>query len=732
MSLLYDLSLNEGKGHVTKEGVRGNLLPIEYVFNQARYKESCSPKWVTSSLGGYALDFDGYSTYIKDKAIEVNGSFTIATVITPRCFEACHGKVSTTIIDQLDKEKKKGFALSLYQHGEVQFEIGNGSRIHMIRSNEQLELFKKSLITATFNQETNRMSIYINSQGVMCEGIDGCKNADLPLSIGLNNTPFKISDVFKAGMFSGLIDFIQIYDEAWSAEMVQSNFTEIQDQLSLDFKIIDLDERKISDDIHRPQYHAIPPQHWMNEPHAPFYYKGKYHLFYQKNATGPYFSNLHWGHWTSDDMVFWENEKTALFPQRGELTPSGVWSGSATIGPGGIPYLFYTSANLAKKYNQGVAIARPKNIEDIHLVDWVMDPHGAITQTDKQGMPSQFRDPFVWKDDKEEKWYLIIGGGVEEKGPTAWIYESADCENWQFKGDFFTVDIKDLPNLGTNWELPVLLPVSDDKGNTKYLFLFMSYFNKKSTYQVDTYYYLGEFDKNSLRFIPDSPEPQLMDYGKFKFSGPSGFVDPVTKKTIVFSILQGNRNEQEEYDSGWAHNAGLPIEVYLENNELRVKPLENLVALRNKVLVNEADKPLVEINGKLKDIKGKMLEVFVEFEYTERLVGVECKKDPTNQEKTSLIYDKKNKQVWLDRSKSSLEREGDIQGGFLDIEKGFSAHIYLDHSAIECYLNNEKMISSRVYPTLKNSDYISLIGEEDIRIKSIKVFELKSIWKKET
>ncbi|QGQ45716.1 GH32 C-terminal domain-containing protein [Metabacillus sediminilitoris] len=731
MSLLYDLSLNEGKGSVTKERIRGNLLPIEYVFNHARYKESCSPRWVTSALEGYALDFDGYSTYIKDESIEVNGSLTIVTLIAPRCFEACHGEVSTTIIDQLDKAGKKGFALSLYQHGEVQFEIGNGNRIDTFRSNEQLELFKKSFITVTFNHETNWISIYINSKRVMCELIDGFENADIPLSIGLNNTPFEISDIFKGGMFSGLVDFIRIYDEAWLSEKIQNNFICIKDKLSLDFQDIDLDENKLLDDIHRPQYHAIPPQHWMNEPHAPFYYKGKYHLFYQKNATGPYFSNLHWGHWTSDDLVFWKNEKTALFPQRGELTPSGVWSGSAAIGPKSIPYLFYTSANLAKDYNQGVAIARPKNLDDIHLVDWEMDDQSTITQTDKQGMPSQFRDPFVWKDDKEEIWYLIIGGGMEDKGPTAWIYASTDCENWQFKGDFFTVDSEDFPYLGTNWELPVLLPVSDDKGNTKYVFLFMSYFNKEEKYQVDTYFYLGQFDKENLRFIPDSLEPQLLDYGKFKFSGPSGFVDPVTNKSIVFSILQGNRNEQEEYESGWAHNAGLPIELYLENNELRMKPIENLVALRNKVLVNERDKPLVQINEKLKEISGKMLEVIVEFDHTEKLVGFECKKDPKNQEKTSLLYEKEKKQVWIDRSKSFLGREGDIQGGILDIDEGFSAHIYIDHSAIECYLNNKKMISSRAYPTLKNSDDISLIGEKDIIIKSMKVFELKSIWKKE-
>ncbi|WP_445487435.1 GH32 C-terminal domain-containing protein [Niallia sp. 03133] len=730
MSLIYNINFNEGNGNQTKEHIRGNLLKIEYVFNDAKYKENSSPRWIKSPISGYALDFDGYSTYIIDKPLEVIGSFSISALMAPRCFEACHGEVSTTIIDQLDKSNKKGFALSLYQHGEIQFEIGDGKKIHLQRSKKQVEFYKKSLITVTYNQETNEMLLYINAElQLMCDSITRWIPSTIPLSIGLNNSPFKISDIFKGGMFSGLIDFIQIFDEALSTETIQSEFLGLCDKLSLNLKDIDLDECKLLDDEHRPQYHAIPPQHWMNEPHAPFYFNGKYHLFFQKNASGPYFSNLHWGHWTSDDLVFWENQKTALFPQKGDLTPSGVWSGSATIGPNKIPCLFYTFANFDKECNQGVAIARPKNIEDPHLVDWEMSTHAAITQTDKQGIPSQFRDPFVWKDEQEEEWYLIIGGGIEGKGPTAWIYSSDDCVNWTFRGEFFTVDNKNYPLLGTNWELPVFLPVSDGKGNTKYIFIFMSYFNVEPKGQVDTYYFLGDFDKNNFKFIPHSQEPQLIDYGRFKFSGPSGFVDPLTNKSIVFSILQGNRNEQEEHDAGWAHNAGLPIELYLENNELRMKPLENLVSLRDETLVNEKNRLLVDINEKLKVVHHKMLEIIVEFEDTNKVVGLEFKRHPTNQEKTSLIFDKEQKQVWFDRSKSSIQRKGDIQGGSLVIDKGLIAHIYIDHSTIECYLNDKKMITSRSYPSLKNSDYLSLIGDETIHIRSIQVYKLKPIWK---
>lgn len=729
MSLIYDINFHEGKGNKTKECIRGNLLNIEYVFNNAKYKENCSPNWIKSSISGYSLDFDGYSTFIKDKPLEFGGSFTITALIAPRCFEACHGDVSTTIIDQLDKKEKKGFALSLYRHGEIQFEIGDGHQIQILRSKQGLQLFKKSLITVIYNQENNKSIIYINSDlQIIGDSIKNFTNANIPISIGLNNTPFEIG-VFRGGMFCGLIDFIKIYNEALTVDTIEKEFLSLCDNLSVDLKDIDLDETKLLDDVHRPKYHAIPPQHWMNEPHAPFYYKGKYHLFYQKNACGPYFSNLHWGHWVSDDLVFWENERTALFPQKGDITPSGVWSGSSTIGPKDIPYLFYTFANFSKDYNQGVAIAYPKNIEDGHLVDWEMFPKEAVNQTNKQGIPLQFRDPFVWKDEEKELWYLIIGGGIKDIGPTAWIYTSNNCINWTFEGEFYTSDSSSYPCLGTNWELPVFIPISDNEGNSKYIFIFMSYFCSEPTGQVDTYYLIGKFDKENYRFIPDSPEPQLMDYGNFKFSGPSGFVDPVTKKSIVFSILQGDRSEQEEYDSGWAHNAGLPIELYMENGELRIKPLENLKVLRQETLVSETNKSLLEVNEKLKTVNYKMIEVIVEFYNTDGTVGLELKKDEKNQEKTSLIYDKKNTYVLIDRSKSCLNYQGDIQGGSLEIDNGLRAHIYIDHSTIECYLNNKKMITSRAYTTLKNSDHLSLIGDDNITIKSIKVFKLKSIWK---
>ncbi|QHA35040.1 glycoside hydrolase [Rossellomorea marisflavi] len=726
MKQLYQIDFSEGKGNTVWECVREKNLHVHYVFNEAKYKASVAPRWIRSSILRYALDFDGYSTWIEDEGIIHNASFTISIILAPRCFEACHGEVATALIDQLDRDAKTGFALGLFEHGIVQLEIGNGEEIQLIRTDKSLRLAAWSQVSAVYDEDQQRIAIFIN--GVReTEMTATFAPSETSLSIGKSSAPFKIGNYFSGGMFSGVIDSICMLGEALGDDAIWKEASAVN-SLTLVSRDIELDEARLLDDPHRPQFHAIPPQHWMNEPHAPFYYQGKYHLFYQKNASGPYFSHLHWGHWTSDDMVFWENEPTALIPEK-KVSPSGVWSGSATIGPDGSPLLFYTSADFSKTYNQGVGVAKPKDVHDGRLLEWDLGENVVIEQTVDQGIPSQFRDPFVWKDEDEDQWYLINGGGIEDQGPVAWLYTSNDCRDWTFKGEFFSVDHKEYPHLGTNWELPVFLPISDEKGNRKFVFLFMSYFHSGPSQQVDTYYYIGEFHRGSHTFIPDTPTPRLLDYGRFKFSGPSGFVDPVSGKSVVFSILQGNRTEQEEYDSGWAHNAGLPIELSLHEGELIVRPLENLQSLRARLLVDEVNQSIKSINQKLESLRHKMIEVLVEFEETDEKVGVELKKDPEGLEVTRLLFDPSAAVVSMDRRNTCLDKDGDWHGGEVVVEGGLRVHLFVDHSAIECFIQNKRMISTRAYPSLPESDHISLIGRDETRIASIKVYELKSIWK---
>ncbi len=82
-----------------------------------------------------------------------------------------------------------------------------------------------------------------------------------------------------------------------------------------------------ANDPQRPRFHAIPPRAWTNEPHGLIHWGGEYHLFYQKNPSGPYWGHIHWGHMTSPDLYRWTEMQVALSPEPGPDS-EGCWSGS--------------------------------------------------------------------------------------------------------------------------------------------------------------------------------------------------------------------------------------------------------------------------------------------------------------------------------------------------------------------------------------------------------------------
>jgi len=74
---------------------------------------------------------------------------------------------------------------------------------------------------------------------------------------------------------------------------------------------------------------------------APMYYKGYYHLFYQYNPDAAVWGHIAWGHAVSTDLIHWLYLENALEPDQW-YDDMGVWSGSATIGPDGVPFILYT------------------------------------------------------------------------------------------------------------------------------------------------------------------------------------------------------------------------------------------------------------------------------------------------------------------------------------------------------------------------------------------------------
>ena len=743
--IIHHWTFNQSEGNTVKDEVTGENQKVEYVFSNAKYKPSSDPLW-RKGIEKNGLLFDGYSTYIKQAApqsIQPSDAMTIEAWVAPRSYEWGDLGQLSAIVNQHNKAQGEGYILGMGRHGKWSFQAGLNGEWKEVWAEEDkvLEKDKWSYIVATFDQEAKKMKIFLN--GELAGEVATPKNAtitasDKDLLIGKHNTA-AILGPFTANMFNGMIDELKIHNKALTAEEVKNNYDQIIDNQKnhqLPRPDLSFDRSVYDGDRYRPQYHFLSPGHWMNEPHAPFEYNGKYHIFYQHNPQGPYWHQIHWGHAVSEDMVHWEDAPVALAPSG--VSPDGVWSGSAHFDKNGDPALFFTAGDDSKTPNQMTGLATPTDVTDPMLKDWKMLSNPVTVQApdlpaeEGKVMFGQFRDPFVWKDG--DTWYQIVGSGIENIGGTALLYTSKDLKDWKYEGPFFVGDSKAYPKTGDVWELPVLLPLGEDEnGEQKYAFFINPWFKSYSEHNVKyVFHWVGSWDKENNKFIPDHEEPKLFDYG-VHFTGPSGMIDE-NGRSILFSIAQDRRTEQQHYDAGWAHNAGLPLELsLLKNGELGIEPIKELESLRGEKVIKMKNKSLKKANKLLADVKGDMLEIILEIKgKSNEKVGIKVRQSDDSSEEVSLYFDEATEKFGVDATKMSLDpdiektsSEGDLS---LDGEN-LKLHIYLDRSMIEAYANGKKSITTRAYPTRADSLGIELWSESGkAKIVSMEVFEMGSAY----
>ena len=735
-STIAQWRFDEGTGSATKESISNTNNAIHYIHNNATYKPSTDPIWRSDGISNSALLFDGYSNWVTHNAITTpSQAMTIEAWIAPRAYEwGDDGKISA-IVNQHDKSANQGFLLGVFRHGSWTFQIGANGNWYELWSYEPLPKYEWSHIVATVDGLNGTMKLYLNGEEVASRTIpqnSTITHSNNQLLIGKNNQSTQLA-VFPLHMFNGLIDELKILNGSYSEVDAQASYNQYINQLGGNLPTPDLSfDRSVYDgDKHRPTYHAIAPGHWMNEPHAPLYYNGQYHLFYQSNQHGPYWHNIHWGHWVSDDMVHWRDLPPAISPELFQVDPDGDWTGSAVIDDDGNPTLFFTAGNDARPYiqsNQNIGVARSTVLTDgdNDLNNWVKERQLAVAQQPGEGKAGEFRDPFVFKDG--DTWFMLVGTGIEGQGGTAAVYSTTDSSlmNWDYRGPLY--QNTNYSYLGAVWELPVLLPL----GSGKHV---LAISPVGAGADVEVYYWIGVWNKNTAKFTPDHQEPQLIDFGDFKFTGPSGFTDPETGRNILFTIAQGERNSQEEYDAGWAHNAGLPVELSLRSDgRLGVKPISELNSLRGQQLVNiTSDTSLSAANALLSSISSDTLEIQIELDRgSADSVGLKVRKSLNSEEETLIYYKNSTDEYGVDRTKTVANTNKGIQKGTVDIgNENVKLHIYLDKSMVESYLNELKSITTRTYSTRADAKGLQIWADSNassVTVKSLKVWEMNSAY----
>lgn len=775
---------------------------IDYVFakenKESLFKKPNDPLQ-KQGVSGKSLYMDGFSTRIEmtDYTGPTN-KITFSTWVAPRGFENLnrygnetiargHPRM-TSLFNWGHMEAEEGFLFGYGRLGlwGLQMNLRNkttGQKVFVGYYDplNALPLYEWSHISATFDGDKGYICLTFNGQVAYESLIPDLENTEIVSSTKPLYFGYYCSTIYEFGvprqMPSALVDEAEVYHESMTPKQMKELFTRYSDNgqvPTLPFSEVQLDSSVYDGDRFRPQYHAIPPAVWMNEPHAPIYYKGMYHVFYQHNPIGPYWSQIRWAHICSPDMIHWRYVKDAVAPTK-PACPEGAWTGGSVIGPDGVPWLTITAGTNYADYeetsrfsHQSVCYVHPVDPNDPYLTDWYVEDINTLVQPSdwSQGKIEEFRDPFIWYD--APYYYMMVSTSVAadwdtSHGGSTNMYRSTDMRNWEYKGFTFEVSYQDYPEQGKHWECCVMLPIStEDKSVTKYIFMDSPQYTV-SGYVVDTYYWIGTFNKDTCRFIPDDPKPRLFDHGKGIWTGQTGFTYLTDEEraagisnyedghTVIYAIAQGkSAGTNQNKIAGWAHNFAMPVEIFLAPNGRDVirRPVKAIDSLYKETLFEYegSGKSASELAEELKNVRSDMYQIEATFSLNPSdnyISGIYVRYNPNDNymgtERTAIKFEKtaytgNTDKVFVDRLLSTTIDYIDTSDTWhLPVDtKEFNVRILVDRSMLEIYVNDIETITTRIYPKYGDSDYISLFDNGgNMSITKFKVTQMKGCFKDE-
>ncbi|HEY3441636.1 MAG TPA: glycoside hydrolase family 32 protein [Paludibaculum sp.] len=287
-----------------------------------------------------------------------------------------------------------------------------------------------------------------------------------------------------------------------------------------------------SSDPDRPRYHFLPRANWMNDPNAPIWHDGKYHMFYQYNPKAAKWDTMHWGHATTTDLLHWEHLPIALAPTPGGPDKDGCFSGCMVMDRGK-PVIVYTGVDP-----QVQCLATSDD-----WITWTKHPRNPVIAGPPPGVDSPgFRDPHVWRDGNE--WLMLVGAGFRGVGGTALLYKSSNLVEWTYLKPFMRGAINPKAKggdvaRGEMWECPDFFPVGD-----KWLFYVATEDKVK--------YWLGQW--KDRMFTPQSEG--VLTHG----AGYAPKSSNASKgRRFIWAWLREQRGAAEQLKAGWSGTMSLAV-----------------------------------------------------------------------------------------------------------------------------------------------------------------------------
>jgi len=476
-------------------------------------------------------------------------------------------------------------------------------------------------------------------------------------------------------------------------------------------------------EAYRSQYHYSVKEGWANDPNGLVYYNGTYHMFYQfydDIVWGP----MHWAHATSTDLIHWEEQPIALYPDANgamysgcmvvdEDNTSGFFDG---IQGGGLVALITADGNgerikLAYSTDEGKTWTKVDEI----AADWTDDPLN----------DAAFRDPKVFR--WEGKWFMVVAGGPLR------IYSSDNLREWTCEATY-----ADL-----HTECPDLYPIEAPDGQIKWVLS-----------RGGRFYKIGDFKtvNGKWRFVPDDDyvnSDGVMNFGRDFYAAMTYYVQDfgTAANPNLPELIELNwMNTWDDYcnqvaeavgqDFNGTFNLNLKLGLKKDGSKyvLTQTPISGYETLRQTSEKQEWKQVTVETNNTLlKDFVGDTYEIIAKFYPGEGTRKVGFKVRTGEDEETLVVYDLETQNLSIDRSNSGVI----ISGKFAETTSQTVApnadgtvdlHIYVDKACVEAFAQDYTAVGSvQIFPSPVSVGAAVLVEGNPAKA-DITIYPLSSIW----
>lgn len=358
-------------------------------------------------------------------------------------------------------------------------------------------------------------------------------------------------------------------------------------------KEIAANEISAEEQLYRPNFHFTPKANWMNDPNGMFYLNGTYHLYYQYYPDGNVWGPMHWGHATSTNMIAWEEQPIAIYPDDLGL----IFSGSAVVdvnntsgfGKDGIVPIvaMYTYHNMKGEQageldfqTQAIAYSLDEGMTWVKYDKNPVIPNSGI---------KDFRDPKVIWDADHSKWIMTLAAGDK-----VLFYSSLNLRDWILESSFGAA----FGQHDGMWECPDLFPIKvSGQDETKWVLL-VSINPAAPNGGSGTQYFVGDFDGQKFTLDTDFKQ-QLqqdsavwLDYGRDNYAGVTWSNIPKKDGRKLFIGWMSNWEYARDVPTEtWRSAMTIPRELKLKKNEkefvLSSAPVTELSKYVSKTIVKE-------------------------------------------------------------------------------------------------------------------------------------------------